>query len=86
VSEEGIIEAGIGGGVCWSGWELCARGWSGKIFCLGCRNVRRGCQSLGRRASPADVALRLCLQLRQNPPACSPWAASVVWDLSLLIS
>ena len=48
--------------------------------------VSRGCQTLGGCGLQADVALRLCLQLRQNPPACSPGVASVVWDLSLLIS
>ena len=52
VSEEGIIEVGMGGGVCWNGWEVCGRGWIGKIF----PRVRRGCQSLGDWDSPADVA------------------------------
>lgn len=35
VSGEGIIEVGMGGGVCWSGCELCGKGWIGKIFWRG---------------------------------------------------
>jgi hypothetical protein len=26
------------------------------------------------------TSLRLCLQLRQNPPACAPWGRVLLWS------
>jgi hypothetical protein len=65
--------------------------WAGVSYCRHLEKTPTTSWETARSASfkfarPGYVALRLCLQLRQNPPACPPWIQLVLLIPSLPIS